>query len=127
MNLKFGHRKRLMDLIHRLDCLGSFLEATHLLAHKKRLLELGFGSVWSLLGVKAEYAEKMELNEEEMAAFLKGLETLVGVEVWAEVQTPPPLPSLGMNDSCEPLLRLIFDEENTQRIMTVGVTRSSEA
>lgn len=78
MNLKFGHRKRMMDMIHRMDDLGKFLEKTNLLSHKKQLLELGFGVVWSLLGVKAEYAEKMGLNEEEMKAFLKGQETLVG-------------------------------------------------
>ncbi len=79
MKLKFGHRKRLMDLIHRLDCLGTFLESIHLLSHKKHLLDLGFDSVWSLLGVKREYAETMRLTEEEMDAFLKGQEALVGV------------------------------------------------
>ena len=75
MKLKFGHRKRLMDLIHRLDCLGTFLESIHLLSHKKHLLDLGFDSVWSLLGVQREYAETMRLTE----AFLKGQEALVGV------------------------------------------------
>lgn len=79
MKLKFGHRKRLMDLIHRLDCLGTFLESIHLLSHKKHLLDLGFDSVWSLLGVKKEYAETMGLTEEEMDAFLKGQEALVGL------------------------------------------------
>lgn len=69
----------MMDLIHRMDDLEKFLEETNLLSHKKQLLELGFRVVWSLLGVKAEYAEKMGLNEEEMGAFLKGQEKLVGV------------------------------------------------
>ena len=58
-----------MDLIHRLDCLGAFLESIHLLSHKKHLLDLGFDSVWSLLGVKKEYAETMGLTEEEMEIF----------------------------------------------------------
>ena len=32
-----------------------------------------------------------------------------------------------MSDSCERLLRVVFDEEDAQRVMTVGVARSCEA
>ena len=56
MGMKFGHRKRLAEMLRQLDCLSTFLSEIGLESHKTQLKELGFESIWSILGVHPEKA-----------------------------------------------------------------------
>lgn len=80
MGVKFGHRKRLVELLGDSDCLRKFLDRIGLSEREEALRELGFESVWSLLGVDAAYTEKMGLTEDEMRRWLVEKEGLVGEE-----------------------------------------------
>lgn len=68
--MKFGHRKYLMNSIRKLDIVSTFLEDTDLTSHKEELQEMGFKTVWSILGVQEEHAKQMGLSEEEMQRWL---------------------------------------------------------
>lgn len=83
MKLKFGHRKFLVDVLRRLDILSSFLEDAELTEHKEELQKMGFETEWSILGVNAEYAEKMGLTEAEMERWLEQQKKLV--IIWMSV------------------------------------------
>lgn len=80
MGVKFGHRKRLVELLGNSDCLRQFLGRIGLAERVEEFRELGFESVWSLLGVDASYTEKMRLTEEEMRRWLREKEGLVRCE-----------------------------------------------
>ena len=127
MGVKFGHRKRLVELLGDSDCLRQFLGRIGLAARVEELRGLGFESVWSLLGVEASYREKMGLSEEEMARWLREKEGLVGARRAVHAQTAPPIPAVRNDESCEKLLRLIFSEAETRRIMAVCAQRRGEA
>ena len=77
MGVKFGHRKRLVELLGDSDCLRQFLGRIGLAEREESLRALGFESVWSLLGVNASYTEKMGLSEDEMRRWLCEKEGLV--------------------------------------------------
>ena len=77
MGMKFGHRKRLAEMLRQLDCLSTFLSEIGLESHKTQLKELGFESIWSILGVNPEYAERMGLTDEEMKRWIDHQKTLV--------------------------------------------------
>ena len=78
MGMKFGHRKRLVEMLRLLDCLSTFLSEIGLEDHKAQLKQLGFESIWSILGVEPEYAETMHLTQEEMSRWMEHKKTLVG-------------------------------------------------
>ena len=81
MNVKFGHRKKILTVLKKLNIFESFLEDIHLTSHKEYLEELGFDSVFSIRGVKPEYAEKMQLSEEEMNRWIEKAATMVSSKV----------------------------------------------
>ena len=79
MKIKFGHRKKMMGEISKLNRFANFLKTTGLESHKEELLQLGFKSMWSVLGVKREHAAKMNLTEEEMDRWLDQQKEEVGI------------------------------------------------
>lgn len=123
MGVKFGHRKRLVELLRNTDCLTQFLEKIELIDRAQQFRNLGFESIWSILGVKEEYREKMELTEEEMQRWLAEKERMVGVKRGADRKAVPPVPVVRNDESSEKVLRLIFSESETKRIMAVGEER----
>ena len=79
MKIKFGHRKKMIGEINKMNRFATFLKITDLESHKDELVQLGFKSMWSVLGVKREHAAKMNLTEEEMDRWLKQQEEEVGI------------------------------------------------
>ena len=79
MKIKFGHRKKMIGDINKMNRFATFLKITDLESHKEELIQLGFRSMWSVLGVKREHATQMNLTEEEMDRWLKQQKEEVGI------------------------------------------------
>ena len=77
MNVKFGHRNKIIDILKKINILESFLDELGLSAHKKDLEDLGFNSIFSIFGVKPEFAERMKLSKEEMEKWTQKIASMV--------------------------------------------------
>ena len=69
--MKFGHRKRLIDTLCQIDPLYSFLTLIDHHDYYEKFKDLGFDSIWSLLGITKECQSVFELNDEEMDHLLE--------------------------------------------------------
>lgn len=126
MKVKFGHRKKIIELLCSMDCLYDFLQKAGLIEHYKRMKELGFDSVWSLMGIEESYREKLGFSEEEMKKVMEAKTKLVESKK-GELEKTPELADLSENASSKPILSLLFSDEKAKELMEVGNERRSEA
>ena len=116
--LKFGHRKKLIEIMTNTDVLYKFLSSIQLLSHYKELYELGFDSMWSLLGISEDYREKMGLSEEEMQRVIEARDALIK-EKKAEIDALPEFKDLKGSSSSKPVLSLMFSDTRADMLIDV--------
>lgn len=119
LGVKFGHRKKLIEIMTNTDELYRFLSGVQLLGHYKELAELGFDSMWSLMGISEEYREKMGLSEEEMQRVIQARDALIE-EKKSEIDALPEFKDLKGSSSSKPVLSLMFSDARADMLMDVG-------
>ena len=120
LGLKFGHRKKLIEIMINTDELYKFLSGVQLLGHYKELAELGFDSMWSLMGISEDYREKMGLSEEEMQRVIQARDALIE-EKKSEIDALPEFKDLKGSSSSKPVLSLMFSDARADMLIDVGL------
>ena len=126
LGLKFGHRKKLIEIMTNTDALYRFLSGAQLLGHYKELWELGFDSMWSLMGISEDYREKMGLSEEEMQRVIKARDALIE-EKKAEIDALPEFKDLKGSSSSKPVLSLMVSDARADMLIDVGALGGGNA
>ena len=118
MNVKFGHRKKMLKLLCLMDVLYNFLQKAGVIKSYPRMKDMGFDNVWCLLGITESCREKLEFTEEEMARVMEVREELEE-EKKDELEKLPELADLNANTDSKPILCLLFSEEKAEQLMDV--------
>lgn len=119
MKVKFGHRKKILELLCMMDVLYSFLQKAELISHYRAMKELGFDNVWCLLGIEEGCREKLGFTEEEMKKVMEARAKLEEAKM-GELEKLPELADLSDNTDSKPILCLLFSEEKAEQLMDVG-------
>ena len=125
MKVKFGHRKKILELLCMMDVLYSFLQKAELISHYRAMKELGFDNVWCLLGIEESCREKLGFTEEEMKKVMEVRAKLEEAKM-GELEKLPELADLSDNTDSKPILCLLFSEEKAEQLMDVGEAERGE-
>ena len=125
IGLKFGHRKKLIEIMTQTDPLYAFLRKCNLQKHYKELYELGFDCNWSLMGITEDYRDKMGLSEEEMARVIVCRDALIA-EKREEIENLPEFKDLKGSSSSKPVLSLMFSDSRADSLMDVSEKGGNE-
>lgn len=118
LGVKFGHRKRLIEVLASIDPLYSFLQDAKLMDKYKRFKELGFDNIWSLMGIQESYQEKLELTKEEMDRVIASRNALMESSK-STLEKLPELQRITDSTESKPILMLIFSSERADSIISV--------
>lgn len=116
--MKFGHRKKLLEIRRQIDPLYSFLTDISHLEYYASFKELGFDSIWSIMGITKSCQEKLGLSDEEMTELLEKKETFVENNK-PDVDNCRELMDLKEDSNSEPILTMLFSEETADRLIKV--------
>ena len=116
--MKFGHRKRLIDTLCQIDPLYSFLTLIDHHDYYEKFKDLGFDSIWSLLGITKECQSVFELNDEEMDHLLEKKEKFMKDNT-PDIDNMKELIGLKEDSDSEPILCIFFSEETATRLKNV--------
>ena len=116
--MKFGHRKRLIDTLCQIYPLYSFLTLIDHHDYYEKFKDLGFDSIWSLLGITKECQSVFELNDEEMDHLLEKKEKFMKDNT-PDIDNMKELIGLKEDSDSEPILRIFFSEETATRLKNV--------
>lgn len=119
MGVKFGHRKKLIEVLSKMDPLYAFLQEGRLMAHYETFKEMGFDNIWSLMGVQESHRERLGLSEEEMQQVLKSRDALVESSK-SVIERIPELQKVTDSSESKPILRQIFSDERADEVISVG-------
>ena len=125
IGLKFGHRKKLIEIMTQTDPLYAFLRRCDLQKHYKELYELGFDCNWSLMGITEDYRDKMGLSEEEMRRAIACRDALIA-EKREEIENLPEFKDLKGSSSSKPVLSLMFSDSRADSLMDVSEIGGNE-
>lgn len=116
--MKFGHRKMLLETLRQIDPLHSFLVFIGHLDYYDKFKELGFDSIWSLLGITKECQKVFKLNDEEMNQLLEKKEIFMKDNT-PDIDNMKEFVDLKEDLDSKPILRILFSEETTTRLTEV--------
>lgn len=118
MAVKFGHRKKMLELLCLMDVLYNFLQKADVIESYRRMKEMGFDNVWCLLGINESCREKLGYTESEMARVME-VRGKLEEEKKGELEQLPELADLNANTDSKPILCLLFSEEKAEQLMDV--------
>ena len=118
LGVKFGHRKRLIEVLASIDPLYSFLQDGKLMDKYDRFKELGFDNIWSLMGIQESYQEKLGLTKEEMERAIASRNMLIESSK-STLEKLPELQRITDSTESKPILMLIFSSERADSIISV--------
>ena len=119
MGVKFGHRKKLIEVLSKMDPLYAFLQEGGLMAHYETFKEMGFDNIWSLMSIQESHRERLGLSEEEMQLVLKRRDALVESSKSA-IERIPELQKVTDSSESKPILLQIFSSERADEVISNG-------
>ena len=119
LGVKFGHRKRLIEVLASIDPLYSFLQEGKLMDKYDRFKELGFDNIWSLMGIQESYQEKLGLTKEEMERAITSRNLLIESSK-SMIEKLPELQRITDSTESKPILMLIFSSERADSVISVS-------
>ena len=125
MGVKFGHRKKLIEVLSKMDPLYAFLQEGGLMAHYETFKEMGFDNIWSLMSIQESHRERLGLSEEEMQLVLKRRDALVESSKSA-IERIPELQKVTDSSESKPILLQIFSSERADEVISVGTSGRGE-
>lgn len=125
MGVKFGHRKKLIEVLSKMDPLYAFLQEGGLMAHYETFKEMGFDNIWSLMSIQESYRERLGLSEEEMQLVLKRRDALVESSK-STIERIPELQKVTDSSESKPILLQIFSSERADEVISVGTSGRGE-
>lgn len=118
--MKFGHRKKLLEIRRQIDPLYSFLTDISHLEYYNNFKELGFDSIWSIMGITKDCQEKLGLSDETMNELLEKKEAF-GENNKPDVDNCRELMDLKEESNSKPILTMLFSDETADRLIKVGM------
>ena len=125
MGVKFGHRKKLIEVLSKMDPLYAFLQEGQLMAHYETFKEMGFDNIWSLMGIQESHRERLGLSEEEMQQVLKRRDALIESSKSA-IERIPELQKVADSSESKPILLQIFSSERADEVISVRTSGRDE-